>query len=192
MKVLISRFFSVAALSLVGVAVYATAGGDIRSGASTSVATCTARNSKCGSRAGRVNAIGDVVVMDVNEEDAQDLGTIEDETLVTFELPQEPGSDKLYSMTPTSGESSDTKIYLLFRNIEQAPGTRLAGKTVVLAYRHFEGQDSDEWVEVGRLITTEDLPEAAEVTLTPDAVAKVPNPMDPEETIVFEVGKKDL
>ena len=188
MKVLVSRFFSIVLLSMTGLALHAVAGRDIRTAVKTAVSTCTGRLSKCISK---VNAIGDVVVMDVNEEDAEDLGTIEDETTVNFELPQEAGTQMLYSMTPTSGESSDTKIYLLFKNVEQAPGTRLAGKTVILVYRQFEGEDRDEWVEVG--IVESNVPlQSAEVTLMPDAVAKVANPMEPEETILFEVGKKDF
>ncbi|MBA3751229.1 hypothetical protein H0X06_00290 [Candidatus Dependentiae bacterium] len=192
MKRFLHIFLSVGILSVTGsiLQAVASAGGDIGSEISpkTAVATCTQRNSKC---AATVNAIGDVVTLDVKTLPAKDLGTITDEKKVTLELPKGKNERKLYSLTPTSGESKYTKIFVLFDNKEQPTGTRLNGQTVIMAYRQFEKEKSNQWVEVGRISSNVPL-ESAEVTLMPDGVAKVANPMKPTESILFNVGKKDF
>ncbi|MBA3751228.1 hypothetical protein H0X06_00285 [Candidatus Dependentiae bacterium] len=192
MKHLSVKFFSLMLLSTAFVSVKgaATAGGNIKSEISpkTAVATCTQRDSKC---AATVNAIGDVVTLDVSSMQAKDLGIIQDENKVTLELPKEKNEKKLYSLTPTTGESKDKKIFVLFDNKEQPTGTRLHGQTVIMAYRQFEGEKSNQWVEVGRISSNVAL-DTAEVTLMPDGVAKVANPMKPAESILFNVGKKDF
>jgi hypothetical protein len=190
MKVLVSRFFSVALLSAAALSLHATAGRDIRTDVSpkTGVATCTQKDSKC---AVTINAVGDVVKLDVKTASATDLGTISAETKKTIALPKEGGSNTLYALTPTAGESKGKKIYVVFENKVQPKGSRLFGQTVIMAYRQFEGEKSNQWVEVGRITSNVPL-ESADVTLMPDGVAKVANPMNPEETIIFNVGKKDF
>ncbi len=188
MKLLLSKLFSVMLLSAAGMSLYAAAGRDIKTDTKIGASTCTQKDSKC---AVTINAVGDVVTLDVKTTAAKDLGTINDETKVTLDLPKEAGSTKLYSLTPTTGESKDTKIYIAFVNRVQPKGSRLFGQTVIMAYRQFEGEKSNQWVEVGRISSNVPL-ESAEVTLMADGVAKAADPMNPSETIIFNVGKKNF
>jgi hypothetical protein len=190
MKSLVISFFQLAAVLATASGLSAVAGRDLRTDINpkTGVATCTQKDSKC---AVTINAVGDVVKLDVKTATATDLGTISAETKKTINLPKEGGSNTLYSLTPTEGESKGKKIYVVFENKVQPKGSRLFGQTVIMAYRQFEGEKSNQWVEVGRITSNVPL-ESADVTLMPDGVAKVANPMNPEETIIFNVGKKDF
>ncbi|MBA3751227.1 hypothetical protein H0X06_00280 [Candidatus Dependentiae bacterium] len=189
MKRFSTNFFSLMLLSTAFLAVHATEGKNIKNidvRDKAQVSTCTQGGPKCKVT---VNAIGDVITLDVSSMQAQDLGTIQDEKKVTLELPKGKNERKLYSLTPTTGESKGTKVFVLFDNKEQPTGTRLHGQTVIMAYRQFEGEKSNQWVEVGRISSKVAL-ESAEVTLMPDGVAKVANPKNPTEIILFNVGKK--
>ncbi len=188
MKFLVTSFFQLMIALGTAVGLYAAAGRDIVTAPKTGVSTCTQKGSKCEVT---INAVGDVVTLDVKTATAKDLGTISDEAKVTVELPKEGGTTKLYSLTPTAGESKDTKIYVLFKNNVQPKGSRLFGQTVIMAYRQFEGEKSNQWVEVGRITSNVPL-ESAELTLTADGVAKAPNPSNPSETLIFNVGKKNF
>ena len=189
MKPVLTVFFPVSLIvTIFGAFSINAAGRDVNTKINTAVATCTQRGSTCTAKA---NAVGDVVEFDVNTATAKDLGTIKDETKVDIDLPKNVGEKLLYSLTPTTGESKDTQVYLLFVNKEQPAGTRLAGKSVVIVYRQFAGEKTNKWVEVG--IVSNDKPlSLAEATLMPDGVAKVPNPKNPTEPVIFNLGKKNF
>jgi hypothetical protein len=80
-------FFPIALIVTAVAALHAAAGRDIKTDIKpkTGVATCTQKGSQC---AVTINAIGDVVTLDVKRMKAQDLGVINEEKTVTINLPR--------------------------------------------------------------------------------------------------------
>ena len=160
------------------------------SNAKTAVANCGAETIKCEAV---VNAIGDQVEIDVSKYSVIDLGTITTEKTVDILLPKSVGMQTVYSLTPTTGESKGAKIFIVFDNLKQRPGTRLFGKTLVKIYRRFATEPKTSWIEVGSIVVNQkELPKpTTQVTLKPDGTATWIDPVTKEPT-VFLVSKKNL
>ncbi len=159
----------------------------------TAVVSCGAETVEC---TAVVNAIGDPIEIDVSKYKVDDLGTItqeKQEKKVTVTLPVEPGSQTVYSLTPSIGESKDKKIFIVFDNIKHRPGTRLFGKTQVKIYRRFADEKATQWIEAGKIeVHEKQLPyPETPITVKPDGTAVWVNPKTNEPT-VFQIGKKDL
>ena len=112
------------------------------------VTTCTGAHSNCNVT---INAVGDVITVDVKNTPIKDLGTLSSEKVAELAMPKEPGTHEVYSFTPSEGELTNTKIYLLVQNVEQARGTRRADMNVFKLSRQLPGNKPNEWTEVGDL-----------------------------------------
>jgi hypothetical protein len=88
-----------------------------------------------------MNAVGDRANIDINNLSLNDLGTIRTTQTKQITLPSKSAKQTAYSFTPTSGESANKKIYVVFDNVAQPVGTRFAGKTVIKIYRKLQGQE---------------------------------------------------
>jgi hypothetical protein len=161
---------------------------DVQTLQKTAVATCGGPDSSCSAV---VNAIGDVVNIDVSTLAVTALGQIGTDKTIDIELPDTVGTQKVYSLTPTQGESMGKRIYIVLDNIAQRPGSRLAGKTVVKMYRQFEGDKKNQWIEVGKIETPAKTLGSAPVTFKPDGTAVWTNPVT-DMHVVFLIGKIHL
>lgn len=112
------------------------------------VTTCTGGGSNCSVT---INAMGDTIELDVTKLPVKELGTISQDKVIKLALPQEENERVVYSYIPSEGELSGKKIYLTLENRPQAPGTRLAGKTVIKLYRQIEGDKVTQWIDVGEI-----------------------------------------
>ena len=156
----------------------------------------------CGDEAldcsGVINAIGDPMIIDTQAIGITDLGIIKGAADEKQEIvvPATEGSRTVYSLTPTAGESANEKINIVFDNIEQRPGTRLYGKTLIRVYRRFAKEaDPAPWIEVGKIeVDTKKLAAAESiisVSIKPDGTATWLNPATMKAT-AFQLGIKDL
>ncbi len=98
-----------------------------------------------------INAIGDVVTVDIKGTPVVDLGTLSADEVKTLALPETPGTHNVYSLTPSAGDLANTKIHLLVQNREQKRGTRRADKHIFKFSRQLPGDKPNQWVEVGDL-----------------------------------------
>ena len=154
----------------------------------TPVASCTGEGAACRSV---VNAIGDAVTIDVSKYPVTALGTISQDKSIDIDLPQIPGSQKVYSVKFTSGESAGKIIYIVFDNIPTKAGTRLAGKTQIKIYRRFEDQKPNAWTEIGTIEPNGIVREKDTVVFKADGTAVWTDRVN-NKPVVFLLGKKDL
>jgi hypothetical protein len=144
-----------------------------------------------------VNAIGDQIKLNIPDHKIISLGTISSEKKVEITLPKDPGMQIAYSFTPTTGESKGQVVMILFDNIQQKPGTRLFGKSVIKVYRRFTSDPRSTWYELGRiqyngLLNKEVLGKfIAQITLKTDGTGVYSDPAT-NKPIVFLAGTKDL
>lgn len=110
------------------------------------VSTCTGKNSNCSIT---INAIGDVVDVDVNDSLIVEFGKVTLDSVKNLSLPEIPGIHRIYSFIPSEGELAGTEIYLLVQNEEQRIGTRRAEKTVFTLSRLLADDKSTDWIKVG-------------------------------------------
>lgn len=105
---------------------------------------------------GLLNAVGDVVVIDLSKLPVKELGRITETKTVDIKMPADEGKEVL-SFIPTvndnKGQLAGKKIWLAIYNQKQRPGSRLADRSVFIFYRHVEGEPKDSWTELARLTT---------------------------------------
>lgn len=135
------------------------------------------------------NVRGDFVPsFEIKNQGVEDLGTISSETRRTLDTSFR-GTRKYFSFTPSAGKSKGTKIY--FGLHSEYDYIDKVGKTNfrVMITRSFDGDNRNTLVEVGGIKSNTEL-KSVEVTLTPEGIMKVKDPIKPLETITFDLGKK--
>lgn len=161
---------------------------------------CTGLGAICQQQAGKLNAIGDVVHIDTSKYAVTNLGNIAEEKLVTLALPEKQGDKVLYSFTPSTGEFAGKQVFAAFDYLVSRPGTKIAGKIVVMLYRSLEGAKATEWTEIATItlkpkdagIKAKDLKlEPIDVMLKPDGTGVWLNP-ETGKPEVFLLGKKEF
>ncbi len=157
----------------------------------TAVVNCGAESVGCSAI---VNAMGDPVMIDVSSLKITDLGTIAAEKKVDITLPTEVGTSTAYSLVPSTGESKGVETLVVFENLKQRPGSRLAGQAFIRIARHFKPIAPDSpWIEVGRIEVQGKKVEQRMVPVTfktdGSAIWVDPATKEPE---VFPITKKDL
>jgi hypothetical protein len=112
--------------------------------------------SNCGEKAVdcsvTIHGAGDVLLIDTSKEPVVALNEIDSEKTETVKLPDEIGTQTVYSFTPKTGESAGKLIYIAFNNIKPKVGTRYEGKTLLKVYRHFETDAKLQWTEMGKIV----------------------------------------
>lgn len=147
-----------------------------------------------------VNAIGDPITIEIPSDKIVSLDKdmkLTEERTFKVELPKEPGTQKAYSFTPTTGESKGQIVMVVFDNIQHKPGTRLFGKSQVKVYRRFADDPKSTWYELGKIeyagLLNKDVsgPLTADITVKTDGTAVWVNPTTKKPS-VFLAGTKDL
>lgn len=118
------------------------------------VQTCTGAQSTCSIvKGGKVNAVGEVEIIDVSKQKALSLGSLDKvEQKLVLNIPQTIDGLEIYSFKPTKGDMAGKLIYLALHNEAQRPGSMLAGKDVIKILRQVQGDKADQWVEAGSII----------------------------------------
>ncbi len=141
-----------------------------------------------------INAIADVEIFAIPRDKFTSLGTITEDRTVNVVMPKEPGTQTAYSFIPSTGESKDKVIDIVFAHKIQKPGTRLFGKSVVKIYRRFSTDPKDSMTEIGTifLLNKPELDKHEEhILLKRDGTAVYRNPLT-NKPIIFLAGTKDL
>ncbi len=153
---------------------------------------CTGDSQVCTQKA-KLNAIGEEVKIDVSKYPPTFLGKISEEEALTLAMPEKQGEMVVYSFIPTAGDFAGQLVYIVFNYLVSRPGTRLAGKSVITAYRRPESAKPTDWTEIATLtFLAKNLKlEPIKVTLKPDGTAIWIN-VNTHVPEVFLFGKKDL
>lgn len=155
-------------------------------GHKTAVIDCAGAGTEC---AAVINAVGDVVNVNVSSYPVKDLGIISQDKKAPITLPEEPGKT-IYSITPTSGESAKKTIVILFDHTVPRPGSADFFKKVIKIYRQFKGDNPMNWTEVGMISSTEKKLGDVTVTFKTDGTAVYTDPTG--KLHVFALGKIKL
>ncbi len=153
---------------------------------------CTGDSAICRQK-GRVNAIGDVVNIDVSKYPVKALGKITEEKLMTLALPEKEGEKVIYSFIPTVGDFAGQLVYVVFDYLVARPGSRIAGKSTVMLYRSLEGAKATQWTEIATItMLAKDVKlQPIEVTVKPDGTGVWIDPQTNKPEI-FLIGRKDF
>lgn len=144
-----------------------------------------------------LNAIGQSAKFTIPADKIVALGTITGDKEVTVILPKVPGTQTAYSFKPTSGNSRNQLVTVVFDNKVQLPGTRNFGKTEIKVYRRLAQDPTIKWTEIGNILYPGSIEKDyqgtydAHITVKADGTAVYWNPTD-KKPIIFLAGTKDL